>query len=152
MTSRRRDAGAAVAGLFANATATGGLAGRENWAIRVHEGRRAETDAITAAESGRPAEDRKPVERAARVRVGVELTDEQSGYLRALSRPGRTNGPRTLGTKFVATGVLVAAIELLRTADLDMHGVAAGDGEEMAARARAALLCAVATNQADGTL
>ena len=128
MTARRADAGAAVAGLFANATATGGLAGRENGATRTTEGRRPRAEATGSCE------------RASRVRVGVELTEEQSGYLRALSRPGRTNGPRTLGTKFVATGVLVAAIELLRTIDVDMRGVAAGDDAEMAARARTALL------------
>jgi len=128
MTARRADAGAAVAGLFANATATGGLAGSENGATRRREGRRAQAEATGSRE------------RAARVRVGVELTEEQSRYLRGLSRPGRTNGPRTLGTKFVATGVLVAAIELLRTVDVDMNGVAAGHDAEMAARARTALL------------
>jgi len=139
MTARRADAGTAVAGLFANATATGGLAGRENEATGRQEGRRAQAEA------------RSSRERAARVRVGVELTEEQSGYLRALSRPGRTNGPRTLGTKFVATGVLVAAIELLRTVDIDMHDVAAGDDREMAARARAALLRAGARGQEGGS-
>jgi hypothetical protein len=139
MTGRRRDAGAAVAGLFANTTATGGLAGREDAATRRQEGRRAQGGAGVSRD------------RAARVRVGVELTEEQSGYLRALSRPSRTNGPRTLGTKFVATGVLVAAIELLRTVDVDMHGVAAGDDAEMAARARAALLRAGAQGQEEGS-
>ena len=85
------------------------------------------------------------------MRVGVELTEEQSAYLRALSRPSRTDGPRTLGTKFVATGVLVAAIELLRSVEVDMHGVAAGDDQEMAARARAALVRARAINQEGGS-
>jgi hypothetical protein len=112
MSGRRQDAGAAVAGLFTNSSVTGGLAGR----ARQHAG---------AGE---------------RVRVGVELTDEQSVYLRGLSRPSRTNGPRTLGTKFVATGVLIAAIELLREVDVDMHGIVAGDENEMVARARDALL------------
>jgi hypothetical protein len=149
MTARRQDAGAAVAGLFANPTATGGLAGRENGAARSRTERRAELG--EPARDGLHIEQGAPVQRAdgavlaetddrpARVRVGVELTEEQSAYLRALSRPGRTNGPRSLGTKFVATGVLVAAIELLRSVDVDMHGVAAGDEPEMAARARAAL-------------
>lgn len=137
MTAQRADAGAAVAGLFANPTATGGLAGRENGTARSRSGRRAD-------ESTNVAEGLEP---AARVRVGVELTEEQSGYLRALSRPGRTSGPRTLGTKFVATGVLVAAIELLRTVDVDMNGVARGDEPEMATRARAALIRAGARMQ-----
>jgi hypothetical protein len=137
MTAQRADAGAAVAGLFAYPTATGGLAGRENGAARSGSGRRAD-------ESTNGAEGLEP---AACVRVGVELTEEQSGYLRALSRPGRTSGPRTLGTKFVATGVLVAAIELLRTVDVDMNDFARGDESEMAARARAALIRAGARMQ-----
>jgi hypothetical protein len=151
MSARRTDAGAAVAGLFANATATGGLAGRENGAARSRGGRRAGTESVSA-EPAVEAAGREPgaLERAARVRVGVELTEEQSSYLRALSRPRRTNGPRTLGTKFVATGVLVAAIELLRSVDVDMHGVAAGDEAEMAARARAALIQAGAREQTGG--
>lgn len=116
MSARRQDAGVAVAGLFNNGSVTGGLAGRQSSPPRA---------AVAPGE---------------RVRVGVELTDEQSAYLRGLSRPSRTNGPRTLGTKFVATGVLIAAIELLRAVDVDMHGVAAGDEGEMVARAREALL------------
>jgi hypothetical protein len=123
MSGRRQDAGAAVAGLFTNSSVTGGLAGRP--------GRQ-------AAPTG------------GRVRVGVELTDEQSVYLRGLSRPSRTNGPRTLGTKFVATGVLIAAIELLREVDVDMHGIAAGDEHEMVARARAGLLRAGQRSQEGG--
>jgi hypothetical protein len=75
----------------------------------------------------------------ARVRLGVELTEAETGYLRWLSRPARTGGPRTLGSKFVATGVLTAAIELLERVEVDMHGVAAGDPAEMAQRARDAL-------------
>lgn len=126
MTGRRHDAGAAIAGLFNNGSVTGGLAGRPSPPYR---------------EAMLPRE---------RVRVGVELTDEQSVYLRALSRPSRTNGPRTLGTKFVATGVLIAAIELLREVDVDMHGVAAGDEHEMVARARDALLRAGNRNQEGG--
>jgi hypothetical protein len=158
MTSRRQDAGAAVAGLFANPTATGGLAGRQDGPASGRSGRRAEPESVGNEGRARGAGARDSahakaggLQLAARVRVGVELTDEQSGYLRALSRPDRTNGPRTLGTKFVATGVLVAAIELLRTVDVDMHGVAAGDGAEMAARARAALLRGGARNQEGGS-
>ncbi len=74
----------------------------------------------------------------ARLRQGVELTEDEVAYLRALSRPGRTGQPRTLGSKFVATGVLAAAIELLREVDVDMDGVEAGDLAEMTARARGA--------------
>jgi hypothetical protein len=136
---KRADAGAAVAGLFGNPSATGGLAGRDNGAPAASSERRP-----AARHAGK-------VERPARVRVGVELTEEQSGYLRALSRPGRTSQPRTLGTKLVATGVLAAAIELLREVDVDMHGVTAGDELEMTERARAALLCAVARTQQGDT-
>ena len=78
--------------------------------------------------------------RRAIVRQGVELTEDETGFLRSLSRPARTGQPRTLGSKFVATGVLAAAIELLREGSVEMEGVAAGDLDEMKARARAALL------------
>jgi hypothetical protein len=115
---KRADAGAAVAGLFARTTATGGLARRE---LAVPGA--AEADFSIS-----------------RVRQGVELTEEETGYLRSLSRPARTGQPRTLGSKFVATGVLAAAIELLRAGEIDMHGVAAGDRPEMTARARDALI------------
>ena len=47
------------------------------------------------------------------MRLSVELTERELAFLRALSRPARTGQPRTLGAKFVATGVLAAAIELL---------------------------------------
>src|SRR4051794_12917679 len=96
---KRPDAGQAVAGLFARTSATGGLARR-----------------IPAP---------RGTEVAARVRVGVELTTEHNDYLRNLSRPDQTGQPRTLGTKFVATGVLTAAIELLQGVEVDMDGVAA---------------------------
>jgi hypothetical protein len=115
--SKRADSGAAVAGLFARATATGGPARREH----------AVPEATEAPASFA----------LSRVRQGVELTEDETGYLRSLSRTGR---PRTLGSKFVATGVLAAAIELLRTSEIDMHGVAAGDLPEMTARAREALI------------
>ena len=104
----RADAGAAVAGLFANSTATGGLATRPPH------------DEAPARVSAR----RDPV---ARLRQGVELAEDDVAFLRSLSRPARTGQPRTLGSKFVATGVLAAAIELLRTGAIDMHGVEAGD-------------------------
>jgi hypothetical protein len=117
---KRAEAGAAVAGLFARTTATGGLARREH---AVPEATEAPASFATS-----------------RVRQGVELTEDETGYLRSLSRPGRTGQPRTLGSKFVATGVLAAAIELLRTGDINMHGVEAGDSAEMTARARDALI------------
>jgi hypothetical protein len=118
--SKRADAGAAVAGLFARATATGGPARYEH----------AVPEATEAPASFA----------LSRVRQGVELTEDETGYLRSLSRPARTGRPRTLGSKFVATGVLAAAIELLRTSEIDMHGVAAGDLPEMTARAREELI------------
>lgn len=124
----RTDAGVAVAGLFAQTSATGGLARREHAAPRV------------AAAPADPS--------ASRVRQGVELTEEETGYLRSLSRPARTGEARTLGSKFVATGVLSAAIELLRTGEVDMYGVVAGDLAEMTVRARAALIRA-ANQRAD---
>lgn len=146
MSARRQDAGAAVAGLFANVTATGGLASREHSAPGPAErrGSAADDDGGVDTHVSEARSLASPsvgaLERTSSVRVGVELTEEQSSFLRALSRPRRTNGPRTLGTKFVATGVLVAAIELLRTVEVEMHGVTAGDAAEMAARARAALI------------
>jgi hypothetical protein len=52
-------------------------------------------------------------------------------------RPPRRSGcdRRTLGSEFVATGVLAAAIELLCAGDVDMYSVEAGDLTEMSARA-----------------
>ncbi len=98
---KRADAGLAVAGLFARNTATGGLAGRPA------------VEAPTAVRAGR-----EPV---TRLRQGVELTEDDVAFLRSLSRPSRTGQPRTLGSKLVATGVLTAAIELLRERG-DRHG------------------------------
>jgi hypothetical protein len=118
--ARRQDAGAAVAGLFARPSATGGLAGRDRVPAGVSE--------------------QRPQVAEPRVRLGVELTESQIAFLRGLSRPTRTGGPRTLGAKFVAAGVLAAAIELLEHTAIDMHGVAAGDLAEMTARARDALV------------
>jgi hypothetical protein len=117
---KRSDAGVAVAGLFSGRSATGGLATR-------------------------PPRDERPApvtvrrDSVARLRQGVELTEDDVDWLRSQSRPARTGQPRTLGSKFVATGVLAAAIELLRTAGIDMDGVEAGDYAEMTARAREAL-------------
>ena len=119
---KRQDAGAAVAELFARPSATGGLAGR---------GRAVPAGDAAEKHDGEAAEPR--------VRLGVELTEPQLAFLRGLSRPTRTGGPRTLGAKFVAAGVLAAAIELLEHSAIDMHGVAAGDLVEMIARARDAL-------------
>jgi hypothetical protein len=65
-----------------------------------------------------------------------------------VSRGQPFGGQRTLGAKFVAAGVLGAAIELLERGAIDMHGVIAGDHAEMTARARAALLRAGATQHA----
>ena len=74
------------------------------------------------------------------MRVGVELTERELPLLaRSRVRPD-TGQPRTLGAKFVATGLLAAAIELLADVDVDMHGVGAGDLEAMTARARGALV------------
>jgi hypothetical protein len=128
MSAPRANAGAAVAGLFSNPTATGGLAGRD-------------------ADHPAPRTSSRPREREQRVRLGVELTDAQITFLRGLSRPNRTGGQRTLGAKFVAAGVLAAAIELLEQAVIDMHGVSPGDHAEMTARARDALQRAAAIQQ-----
>ena len=76
----------------------------------------------------------------ARVRLGVVLDEGDVAWLRTTSRPARTGGRRTLGSKFVATGLLTAAIELARAVDIDMHGVDAGDVDELTARCRDALL------------
>ena len=86
--------------------------------------------AARRAAGARRASGREPV---ARLRQGVELTEDDVAFLRSLSRPARTGQPRTLGSKFVATGVLAAAIELLRDGEIDMHGVEAGDLDEMTA-------------------
>jgi hypothetical protein len=127
--SKRHDAGAAVAGLFKRPTATGGLAGRDH---QPHPpGDHPTTDGVRGV---------APAGLEPRVRLGVELSERELAFLRDLSRPRRTGQPRTLGAKFVATGALAAAIELLATVDVDLHGVRAGDLAEMTARARAALL------------
>jgi hypothetical protein len=128
-TSKRHDAGAAVAGLFERPTATGGLAGRD------HPPELPDEDPARGAACA----EENLAGREPRVRLSVELTERELAFLRALSRPSRTGQPRTLGAKFVATGVLAAAIELLSSAELDMYGVHAGDAIEMTARARSAL-------------
>jgi hypothetical protein len=132
-TSKRPDAGAAVAGLFERPTATGGLAGRNETPEPPDQLDDQPTGDADCA--GQNLAGREP-----RVRLSVELTERELAFLRALSRPGRTGQPRTLGAKFVATGVLAAAIELLADVDVDMYGVHAGDAVEMTARARSALL------------
>ncbi len=127
MSARRTDAGAAVAGLFARSTATGGLATRQP--------PRAPLAASPTART---------------LRQCVELQAQEVSFLRELSRPDRTGQSRSHGSKFVATGVLMAAVELLGEVDVDMWGVQAGDVEAMKARARAALIAAGA-RQAGGT-
>ena len=117
---RRADAGVAVSDLFARSSATGGLATRPN----------------SGPSSERVTARHDPV---ARLRQGVELAEADVDFLRSLSRPARTGQPRTLGSKFVATGVLAAAIALIREHGIDMDGVQAGDLEAMTARARRAL-------------
>jgi hypothetical protein len=134
MTAQRSNTRAAVAGLFTESSATGGLAGRGEPAPPPSIGNGHATDASVLT----------------RVRLGVELTEQQTGYLRSLSRPARTGGPRTLGSKFVATAVLIAAIELLEHVDVDMHGVAAGDLAEMTQRARDALIHAALRDAVEG--
>ena len=141
MSAKRGDTSAAVAGLFIRPSATGGHAGRG--APAAPYGRRdarVEPSVPAGARGGVAA-----TAAAARVRLGVELSEVQIAYLRGLSRPARTGGPRTLGSKFIATGVLAAAIELLEATHVDMHGVAAGDVAELTTRARAALIRAAAT-------
>jgi len=123
--ARRTDAGTAVAGLFARSTATGGLATREP--VTPRPATRSSTTLI---------------------RQGVELPEDDVEYLRGLARPDRTGQRRAHGSKFVATGLTLAAVELLRDGDIDMEGVEAGDLETMKARARAALIRA-GTKRAD---
>jgi hypothetical protein len=146
---KRPDAGAAVAGLFARPSATGGLASREEHAkTTAQDPATQRMGTRTARRTNRgPAPETIPTA-VVRVRLGVELTEHQTGYLRSLSRPTRTDGPRTLGSKFVATGVLAAAIELLERVEVDMHGVAAGDLPEMTQRALDALVRAALRHQA----
>jgi len=143
MSARRADTTAAVAGLFERLSATGGLASRENQATATVEATAGRREGSAHEAVAAPS---------TRVRLGVELTEVETGYLRSLARPALTGEPRTLGSKFVATGVLAAAIELLREGAIDMHGVAPGDLAEMTARARAALIRATVTHasQEDG--
>jgi hypothetical protein len=138
--AKRADAGAAVAGLFARSSATGGLAGRDEHAKTIAEHPATQRGTRNARRTNRGPAPEASTTTVARVRLGVELSEHETGYLRSLSRPARTDGPRTLGSKFVATGVLAAAIELLERVDVDMHGVAAGDLPEMTQRAHDALV------------
>jgi hypothetical protein len=132
--AKRQHAGAAVGGLFDRPSATGGLAGR----APTPPGQ----PLTTPSDGQRRRSPRAPRGRQAepRVRLGVELTETEVAFVRALGRPARTGGPRSLGAKFVATGILAAAVELLGDVDVDMAGVNAGDLSEITARARAALL------------
>jgi hypothetical protein len=139
MTGQRPTTGEAVAGLFSRPNATGGLARAGAAADRANGKEAVASPRPTSSGAG-----------GSRVRLGVELTDAEIAYLRGLSRPGRTGESRTLGAKFVATGILAAAIELLEHTHIDMAGVRAGDELEMAARARAALL-RVVDDRGNGT-
>jgi hypothetical protein len=138
--AKRQDAGAAVGGLFDRPSATGGLAGRlEAAAAQTISAGASRAPRSRASSHERPRAD-------ARLRLNVELTEKQTTFLRSLGRPARTGAPRSLGAKFIATGLLSAAIELLQSAEVDMSGVAAGDLVEMQSRARNALLSVVARN------
>jgi hypothetical protein len=130
--AKRTDAGAAAAGLFSRPSATGGLASHRPPAAAGQLVR----PAYHAAAHGDAGA-------AARVRLSVELTEEQIAWLRAQSRPAKTGAPRFLGAKFIATGLLATAIELARTPGIDMYGVDAGDLDELSARCRDALVRAV---------
>jgi hypothetical protein len=143
MSVKRTDTRAAVAGLFDRPSTTGGLAGIHEHKETTVGGPATRSDRTREARrtDGGPTHDALAPARS-RVRLGVELTEDEVGYLRSLSRPARTGAQRTLGSKFVAGGVLAAAIELLRAGAVDMHGMVAGDVAEMTARARAALIAA----------
>jgi chromosome partitioning protein len=120
MSTRRADAESAVAGLFSRPSATGGLAGRRDDPTPT-------THVVSST-----------------LRQGVELTEDDVDFLRSVSRPSSTGQPRTLGVKFVVTGLLTAAVQLIREHGIDMDGVEAGDCDEMIARARRSLLGAAA--------
>jgi hypothetical protein len=135
--ARPTAAGDAVAGLFARPSLTGGLARREPPA---GDGSRTRSIAASRAEAGQSAD--------VRVRLGVELSEDQIAWLRTQSRPAQTGAPRYLGAKFVATGLLAAAIDLARTAGIDMHGIDAAELDELTARCHDALVRA-ARRQAD---
>lgn len=96
--------------------------------------RRSET--AEARRTPRPAPPAPGVER---VKVSVNLPADEVDFLRSLSRPARTGAERTLGAGFVATGVLRAAIAMLRERGIDMQGLAAGEEALMVERATAAL-------------
>ena len=143
MTAKRTDAGAAVAGLFDRPSATGDLAAQPT--VLGSDQPVAPLAPPVRSTRGTGAED------VVRLRLGVELTEREVGFLRELSRPARTGQPRTLGSKFVGTGILAAAIELIAAGEIDMAGVAAGDLAEMTARARAALQASPALDRQEAT-
>jgi hypothetical protein len=142
--ARRQDAGAAVAGLFDRPSVTGGLAGAqpppEQSAADTSTSAQGDAARDRARSSGARSSSRRRGE--ARLRLGVELGEREIEFLRSLSRPARTGGARSLGAKFVATGVLAAAIELLQATEVDMRDVGPGQLEQMMDRARAALIAA----------
>ena len=89
--AKRHDAGAAVAGLFDRPSATGGLAGaaRSTETPRrgpVPDGRSAPASSRTGVNA--------PVAGESRVRLGVELSERETAFLRPLSRPARTGWRR----------------------------------------------------------
>lgn len=138
--AKRPDAGAAVAGLFARHTTTGGLArGRQDQAATDDQ----RPQLTGGGDRGAPSAVGGPV--GVPVRLGVELGEDEIAWLRTVSRPARTGAPRFLGAKFVATGLLTAAIQLAKTGGIEMYGITAGDNSAMAARAHEALVRAALT-------
>jgi len=134
--AKRTDAAAAVAGLFSRDSLTGGLARRSD-APPAHQ-HDSPVPAVADGDHAAPAPANGPAD--PRLRLGVELCEEQIAWLRSVSRPARTGAPRSLGAKFVAGGLLAAAVELLRGAGIDMYGISAGDERAMTARAHDALV------------
>lgn len=155
MSAKRPDAGAASAGLFTKPSLTGGLAAvpdpapiqttdtQETVTVAVAEPIE-EPDTQAVVEKRKPRQTRTvKVSRTQEpdiVRVGIDINTDESFYLRNLSRPSRTGAERTLGTKFVASGVLRAAIDLLQDASLDMRGIDSESEQELVLRARKALI------------
>src|SRR4051812_45263871 len=100
---QRTDAGLAAAGLFSRPSATGGLAPPPPAPPppgfsppRGPPGGRPPGEPVTVT--------RTISSTVQRLRQGVELLAADVDFLRELSRPNRTGQPRTLGSKFVASG------------------------------------------------